>query len=188
MNKDISEAARYQDVIELLKMTKDVEGLAKYIGEHVVGKLDTIEIQKVKKIIELLYLNYGKTRLKELEESEKEHGIRRHKCLECGKGFENLEELIVHQENCYICEQCDNWYESREDLEDHRRRRHTKYICDQCDNWYESREDLEDHRRRRHSQECEEKLVWRNEKEREELVEQFKKLYKKQMEKTWIIM
>ena len=34
-NKDMSEAARYQDVIESLKMNKDIEGLAKYIGEHV---------------------------------------------------------------------------------------------------------------------------------------------------------
>ena len=42
---------------------------------------------------------------------------------------------------------------------------------------------MEDHRERRHSKECEEKLICRNEKEREELVEQFKKLYKKQMEK-----
>ena len=66
-----------------------------------------------------------------------------------------MEELWEH-EYCYICEQCDNGYESREELEDHRRRRHIKYNCDQCDNWYESREYLEDHRRRRHSQECEE--------------------------------
>ena len=67
-NKDMSEAARYQDVIESLKMNKDIEGLAKYIGEHVVGKLDTIEKQNVKEIIELLDLKYGRTRLEELEE------------------------------------------------------------------------------------------------------------------------
>merc|ERR1712115_183355 len=105
-------------------------------------------MQRVKKIIELLYL-ICKTRLEEskeeIEEIEDENG----------------------EENCYSCEQCDNWYESRKDLEDHIRRRHTKYNCDQCDNWYESREDLEDHRRRRHSQECEEKLVCRNEKEQQ---------------------
>merc|ERR1711867_310119 len=67
MNKDMSEAARYQDVIESLKMNKDIEGLTKYIGEHVVGKLDTIEKQNVKEIIELLDLKYGRTRLEELE-------------------------------------------------------------------------------------------------------------------------
>merc|ERR1711867_319619 len=68
MNKDMSETARYQDVIESLKLNKDIEGLAKYIGEHVVGKLDTIEKQKVKEIIELLDLKYGRTRVEELEE------------------------------------------------------------------------------------------------------------------------
>ena len=68
MNKDLSEAVRYQDVIESLKMNKEIEGLAKYIGEHVIGKLDTIEKQKVKGIIELLDLKYGRTRLEELEE------------------------------------------------------------------------------------------------------------------------
>merc|ERR1712098_409474 len=98
--------------------------------------------------------------MEELDEYlKKEHGIR-NMCLECGKGFENLEELIEH-ENCYICEQCDNWYESRKDFEDHRRRRHSEnfYICEQCENLYESREDLEDHRKRRHTKECEEKFV-----------------------------
>ena len=68
MNKDLSEAVRYQDVIESLKVNKEIEGLAKYVGEHVIGKLDTIEKQKVKEIIELLNLKYGRTRLEELEE------------------------------------------------------------------------------------------------------------------------
>merc|ERR1712114_156350 len=47
-NKDISEAARYQDVIESLKLNKDIEGLARYTGEHIVGKLDTTETQTIK--------------------------------------------------------------------------------------------------------------------------------------------
>ena len=36
-NKDMPEAAKYQDIIELLKMNKDIEGLARYTGEHIVG-------------------------------------------------------------------------------------------------------------------------------------------------------
>ena len=68
MNKDVSEAVRYLDVIESLKVNKEIEGLAKYVGEHVIGKLDTIEKQKVKEIVELLKLKYGRTRLEELEE------------------------------------------------------------------------------------------------------------------------
>merc|ERR1712080_252196 len=67
-NKDMPEAARYQDIIESLKMNKDIEGLAKYMGEHVVGKLDTIEKQTIKGLMELLDTQYGRTRLEELEE------------------------------------------------------------------------------------------------------------------------
>ena len=68
MNKDLSEAVRYQDVMESLKGNKEIEGLAKYVGEHVIGRLDTIEKQRVKEIVELLRLKYGRTRLEELEE------------------------------------------------------------------------------------------------------------------------
>ena len=57
-NKDMPEAARYQDVIESLKLNKDIEGLARYIGEHVVGKLDTIETQTVKDLLKLLDIKY----------------------------------------------------------------------------------------------------------------------------------
>merc|ERR1712082_144453 len=67
-NKDMPEAAKYQDIIDSLKINKDIEGLAMYIGEHVVGKLDTIEKQTVKELIELLDRKYGRTRLEELEE------------------------------------------------------------------------------------------------------------------------
>ena len=119
--------------------------------------------------------------IKELgEHYKKEHGITRHKCTDCGKESENLEEMSEHLKNyytcdlcdygvcmnrrdfenhidrrhnrdCYTCEQCSNWYDYREDLEDHRRRRHTKYNCDQCDKWYNRKEDLEDHKKRRHT-------------------------------------
>ena len=56
MNKDVSEAVRFQDVIESLKMNKKIEGLAKYVREHVIVRLYTIEKHKVKEIIELLKL------------------------------------------------------------------------------------------------------------------------------------
>ena len=63
MNKDMSELARFQDVIESLKTNKEIEGLAKYVGEHVIARLDKIEKHKVKEIIELLKLKYGRTRI-----------------------------------------------------------------------------------------------------------------------------
>ena len=49
-------------------MNKEIEGLAKYIGEHVIPKLDTIEKQTVREIVKLLNLKYGRTRIEELEE------------------------------------------------------------------------------------------------------------------------
>ena len=68
MNKDLSEAVRYQDVIESLKVNKEIEGLAKYIGEHLITRLDTIEKHQVKEIVDLLKLKYGRTRIEDLEE------------------------------------------------------------------------------------------------------------------------
>ena len=68
MNKDVSEGVRFQDVIELLKMNKEIDGLAKYVGEHILTRLDMVEKQKVKEVTELLGVKYGRTRIEELEE------------------------------------------------------------------------------------------------------------------------
>merc|ERR1712240_628103 len=68
MNSDVSELVRIQDVIESLKTNKEIEGLTKYVGEHVIAKLDTIEKHKVKEITDLLKLKYGRTMIVELEE------------------------------------------------------------------------------------------------------------------------
>merc|ERR1712101_9526 len=67
-NKDMPENSKYNEIIESLKMNKDIEGLSLYIGEHVVRKLDTVEKQTVKGLLELLNTKYGRTRLEELEE------------------------------------------------------------------------------------------------------------------------
>ena len=92
--------------------------------------------------------------IKELSKHlKKEHGIRRYDCPMCGKEFDNLEELKVHEKNSYVCDLCDHCCtESRKELENHVRWRHYKncYICEQCSNWYNNREDLEDHIEKRH--------------------------------------
>ena len=72
-NKDMPENSKYNEIIESLKMHKEIEGLSLYIGEHVVGKLDTVEKQTVKGLIELLNTKYGRTRLEELEEIMEEY-------------------------------------------------------------------------------------------------------------------
>merc|ERR1712115_300059 len=131
-------------------------------------ELELTESLKIMGIVKLIISNFNETRSEEVGENEKEQETN-NKCLECRKEFESIEELRVHEKNCFICEQCNNWYESREDLEDHRRRRHKEYNCDQCDNWYgyDSKEELDDHRKRTHSKECEEKLECRKEMEQQ---------------------
>merc|ERR1711873_354202 len=67
-NKELPDHSKYNEIIESLKLNKEIEGLSLYIGEHVVGKLDTVEKQTVKGLIELLTTKYGRTRQEELEE------------------------------------------------------------------------------------------------------------------------
>ena len=67
-NKDLPEHSKYNEIIESLKLNKEIEGLSLYIGEHVVGKLDTVGKQTVKGLMELLTTKYGRTRQEELEE------------------------------------------------------------------------------------------------------------------------
>merc|ERR1712082_249403 len=67
-NKDMPDHSKYYEIIESLKLNKEIEGLSLYIGEIVVGKLDTIEKQTVRRLIDLLKEKYGRTRLEELGE------------------------------------------------------------------------------------------------------------------------
>ena len=62
-NKDISEHVRFQDVIESLKMNKEVNGLAKYAGVHILPVLDTVEKQTVIQIVGILKRKYRRTRM-----------------------------------------------------------------------------------------------------------------------------
>merc|ERR1712177_113419 len=67
-NKDLPEHSKYNEKLESLKSNEEIEGLSLYIGEHIVGKLDTVEKQTVKGLIELVKTKYGRTRQEELEE------------------------------------------------------------------------------------------------------------------------
>merc|ERR1712177_121346 len=70
-NKDLPEHSKYNEILESLKLNKEIEGLSLYIGEHIVGKLDAVEKQTGKGLIELLKTKYGRTRQEELEELRK---------------------------------------------------------------------------------------------------------------------
>ena len=49
-------------------MNKEINRLAKYVGELILSGLDMVEKQKVKEVTELLKRKYGRTRIEELEE------------------------------------------------------------------------------------------------------------------------
>ena len=91
-------------------------------------------------------------------------------CDQCDNRYESREELEIHrlkhiQNVRNICNECGKEFESMEELFEHE----YCYICEQCDNGYNSIEELEDHRRRRHT-----KFNWEEEnsiKKRESRVE-----------------
>ena len=55
-------------MVESLKIDKEVKGLAKYGGEHILHILNTQERQTVKEIIEYSDKKYERTRLEKLEQ------------------------------------------------------------------------------------------------------------------------
>ena len=51
-----------------MKHNKDIKGLAKYVGEHILTTLNTVEKQKAKVVIECLEVRYRQIRLEKLKE------------------------------------------------------------------------------------------------------------------------
>ena len=70
---DVTDNTQFQDLVESLKHNKDIKGLAKYIGEHILTTLNTVEKQKVKEVTDGLEIRYGWTRLERLEELVSEY-------------------------------------------------------------------------------------------------------------------
>ena len=52
--------------MESLNINKEVKGLAKFVGNHILPVLNTAEHQTVKDIIDCLEKKYGRTRLEKL--------------------------------------------------------------------------------------------------------------------------
>ena len=67
-NRDVEEHMKYQDVIDSLTAHKEVNGLEKYVCDHIISVLDTIDVQTVEQIVGILKRKYGKTRMEEMEE------------------------------------------------------------------------------------------------------------------------
>ena len=67
-NADIPESMQFQDLVESLKLNKEIKGLAKYVSEHFLTALNTAETQKIREIVVCLKTRYGRTRLGKLKE------------------------------------------------------------------------------------------------------------------------
>ena len=72
VNEDVPTNTKYQDFVENLKMNKDVKGLPRFVGEHVLPVLEKKQDQNVKKVLELLDVKYGRTRIEKVEECVKD--------------------------------------------------------------------------------------------------------------------
>ena len=66
--EEIPEHVKYADLIEILKTNTQIKGLPKYIGEHVLPVLETKVDQTLKKVLEILILKYGCTRVEMIED------------------------------------------------------------------------------------------------------------------------
>ena len=64
-NANVLESTQFQDLVESLRVNKEVKGLAKCVGKHILTTLNTVEKKhKIKEVIECLEKRYGRTRLK----------------------------------------------------------------------------------------------------------------------------
>ena len=66
--QEIPEYVKYADLVESLKTNKDIKGLPKYIGEHNLPVLENKEDQTIKKVLEILSIKYGRTRIEKIED------------------------------------------------------------------------------------------------------------------------
>merc|ERR1712115_623943 len=131
---------------DIMNGDKGIKDLQNYITGHRDIELEPTESMKVIGIVKLINSYFGETSSEDLElgseglmghaqpkeqrteevgKNEKEQEIKK-RCLEYNKEFRSIEELRAHENNCYICEKCNSWYESKEDLEDHRNEIHSK--------------------------------------------------------------
>ena len=66
--EDIPKYIKYQDLMESLKTNKEVKGLPRYVGEHVLPTLKKKSDQTILKILDLLDSKYGRMKTERIEE------------------------------------------------------------------------------------------------------------------------
>ena len=60
---------KFHHLIEELKKNKDIKGLQRYVTEHILPVLIKKTDQTLEKVIELLDVNYGRSRTEKVEEA-----------------------------------------------------------------------------------------------------------------------
>ena len=67
INEDVPEYARYHELIEELKKNKEINGLQRFLANHILPVIVKKEDQNVEKVIRLLDKRYGRTRTEKVE-------------------------------------------------------------------------------------------------------------------------
>ena len=67
-NKEVPENTNYQDLIKSLKINKEIKGLPKFVEEHVLMILKDVVDQTTKRVLEILKIKYGRSRMEKVEE------------------------------------------------------------------------------------------------------------------------
>ena len=65
---NIPEYLKFQDLIDGLKNNKEIKGLSRYVGEHILPVLEKKTNQTIKHVLKLLDLKYGHTWTEKIEE------------------------------------------------------------------------------------------------------------------------
>merc|ERR1712115_332339 len=144
-------------------------------GNHVGIELEKGEVENILFTIKNAEKLEVHRKFKHIENTTKNFCFRR-------KGFNTKEELFEHCyiEHSYVCVNCDNEYETEEDLEDHIRKKHSqereekmkcrnkredhrqKYICDLCNEEFNNESKLKKHGEINHKLHEEKKIGYLN--------------------------
>ena len=66
--EDIPEYIKYADLMESLNTNKEVKGLPRFVGEHMLPVLERKQDQLVKRVLEILQSKYGRTQMEKVKE------------------------------------------------------------------------------------------------------------------------
>ena len=58
INKDVPPIVKYQDIIESLKVNKQIKNLPRFVGDHILTVLQKVEDQTIECVLEVLKIKY----------------------------------------------------------------------------------------------------------------------------------